>query len=60
MLSATVGYGGYGNFNYGIGIFGNFGKGFIVYAGSNNIEGFIAPKQTAGQGACVSLIKKFN
>lgn len=58
-MSATVGYGGYGNLNCGIGVFANFGKGFMLYAGSNNIEGFIAPSKTCGQGAYISLIKNF-
>ncbi|MGQ0829189.1 MAG: hypothetical protein ACT4ON_12445 [Bacteroidota bacterium] len=59
MLSTTFGYGGYGRFNYGLGIFAKLGKGFLVYAGSNNIEGYIAPKKTTGQGAYISLIKNF-
>lgn len=58
-ISATVGYGGYGNFNYGIGACANFGKGFIVYIGSHNIEGYIAPQKTCGQGAYISLLKNF-
>ena len=59
MFSATFGYGGYGNFNYGLGIFANLGKGFKIYAGSNNIEGYIVPKKTTGQGAYISLVKNF-
>ncbi len=59
MFSATFGYGGYGNFNYGVGVFANLGKGFMVSAGSNNIEGFILPKKTVGQGAYISLAKNF-
>jgi hypothetical protein len=58
-VSATVGYGGYGKFNYGIGAFANLGKGIIIYAGSNNLEGFIAPKKALGQSAYISLIKNF-
>jgi hypothetical protein len=58
-ISATLSYGGYSTFNYGIGIYANFGKGFIVYAGSNNIEGFIVPKKTTAQGAYISLVKNF-
>jgi hypothetical protein len=57
--SATFGYGGYGKFNYGIGLFANLGKGFMVYAGSNNLEGFVAPKKACGQGAYISLAKNF-
>lgn len=59
MVSGTFGYGGYGKFNYGVGVFANLGNGFIVYAGSNNLEGFIAPKKTCGQSAYISLVKNF-
>lgn len=59
IVSATIGYGGYGKFNYGLGAFANLGKGFIVYAGSNNLEGFITPKKTCGQSAYISLVKNF-
>ncbi|CAN5358074.1 hypothetical protein BH10BAC1_BH10BAC1_07780 [soil metagenome] len=59
VVSATAGYGGYGKFNYGLGAFANLGKGFVVYVGSNNLEGFIAPKKTAGQSGYISLVKNF-
>ncbi len=59
MLSATLSYGGYSTFNYGVGVFANFGKGFILYAGTNNVEGYIVPKKTTAQGAYVSFIKNF-
>jgi hypothetical protein len=59
MLSGTFGYGGYGKYNYGIGVFANFGKGFILYAGSNNLEGFIAQNKASGMSGYVSLIKVF-
>jgi hypothetical protein len=59
MLSATFSYGGYSTYNYGLGVVANFGKGFMLYAGSNNIEGFIAPKRTTAQGVYISLIKNF-
>ncbi len=59
IISATLGYGGYGKFNYGLGAFANLGKGFIIYAGSNNLEGFITPKKACGQSAYISLIKNF-
>ncbi|MFL5762877.1 MAG: DUF5723 family protein [Bacteroidia bacterium] len=57
--TATFGYGGYGKFNYGVGVFASLGKGLFVYAGSNNLEGFIAPKKACGQGAYLSLVKNF-
>jgi len=59
MLSATLSYGGYGTFNCGIGVFANLGKGFVLYAGSQNIEGYIVPKKTTAQGAYFSLVKNF-
>jgi hypothetical protein len=59
MLSGTFGHGGYGNFAYGLGVFANFGKGFVLYAGSNNLEGFIAPKKASGMGGYISIIKNF-
>lgn len=59
ILSTSFGYGGYGNFNYGLGISAKLGKGFKFYAGSNNIEGFLIPKESCGQGAYISLIKEF-
>ncbi|MCX6295686.1 MAG: DUF5723 family protein [Bacteroidetes bacterium] len=58
-VSATFGYGGYGKFNYGLGMFANLGKGIIIYACSNNIEGFIAPKKACGRAAYISLVKNF-
>ncbi len=59
MLSTTFGYGGYGTFNYGIGTSIKLPKKFIIRAGSNNLEGFIVPKKTTGQGAYFTLIKQF-
>lgn len=59
VLSATAGYGGYGKFTYGLGVFSNLGKGFIVYAGSNNLEGFVSPKKACGQSAYISIVKNF-
>lgn len=62
MLSATIGYGGYGGYgrvNCGLGLYANFKNGIVVYAGSNNIEGYIARKTNLGQGVYVSLIKNF-
>lgn len=63
MFSGTIGYGGYGGYgrlNYGLGMFAHFKNGFIIYAGSNNLEGYIVPKYNAGQGVYLSLIKNFN
>lgn len=59
ILSPTFAYGGYGIFNYGFNVSAKLGKSFVIYAGSNNVEGFIIPKKTTGQGAYICLIKKF-
>ncbi len=59
-ISTTFGHGGYGGFAVGLAAVANFGNGFTIYAGSNNIEGFIAPQKTAGMAGHVSLIKRFN
>ena len=59
MVSTTFGYGGYGKYNYGLGVFANFGNGFMVYAGSNNLEGYIAQNKASGLGGYLSLIKAF-
>ena len=60
MFSATIGYGGYGGFNSGIGIGVNTKKGYSFYTGSSNIEGFISPSKTAGRAAYFSILKNFN
>lgn len=59
MAGALVSYGGYGNFSYGLELAADLGKGFILYAGSNNLEGFIVPVHTTAQGAFLSLKKHF-
>ena len=33
--------------------------GFIIYAGSTNLEGFVTPKKACGQSAYISLVKNF-
>lgn len=58
-LTATVGYGGYGKLNCGLGIYGKFGKGFYIAVGSNNLEGYIAQNSSSGIGAYLSVIKNF-
>ena len=60
MISATVGYGGYGGFNSGIGLGAHARRGFSLYIGTTNLEGFIAPSHTAGRAAYFSIIKNFN
>jgi len=59
MLGITVGYGGYSNFNYGIEVAAMLGKSFSLHAGSNNVEGFLVPKNTTAQGAFMVIKKHF-
>lgn len=59
MMSATFGYGGYGGYIYGLGLAAKIGKSTVIYAGSNNLEGYIMPKKTCGQGAYFTLVKQF-
>jgi hypothetical protein len=60
MISATIGYGGYGGFNSGLGLGIKTKSGIALYAGTNNFEGFIAPSEFAGRAAYLSIIKHFN
>lgn len=60
MLSVIAGYGSYGNINYGLGIAANLGAGFLLYAGSNNLEGYLLPSMAGGRSAYFSLFKNFN
>lgn len=59
QLSASFGYGGYGSYNIGLGAKANFPKGFQLYLGSSNLEGFIVPSKMAGQAAYISIVKNF-
>ena len=58
-ISATVGYGGYGKINGGIGLNARLGKAWLVHVGSDHIEGFIAPQSAAGMGVNCSVIRCF-
>ena len=53
--SISVGYGGYGNFNYGIMLQQRIWKYFTVGIGSNQLEGLIMPKKASGQSAVFSI-----
>lgn len=57
-LSLHLGYGGYTRLNTGLAITYNT-KGWFFKIGSNSLQGYIAPKQTYGQGLFLSLAKKF-
>jgi uncharacterized protein DUF5723 len=52
-------YGGYGNFHGGIHIDKDFGKGFILSAGTAYLDGYIMPSSSAGQGAYAGIKKIF-
>ena len=53
--SISVGYGGYGNFNYGIMLQQRIWKYFTVGLGSNQLEGLIMPKKASGQSVVFSV-----
>ena len=53
-----VGYGGYAKLGVGLTLSYN-SPGFYVKIGSNSLQGYISPKNTYGQGAFVSIAKKF-
>lgn len=53
-----VGYGGYSRLNVGLALTYN-SPGWFVKIGSNSLQGYIAPKVTYGQGAFISIAKKF-
>lgn len=53
--SISVGYGGYGNLNYGVNIQQRIWKYFTVGLGSNQLEGLIMPKKASGQSLVFSI-----
>jgi len=53
-----IGYGGYSKLNVGLAFCYNSNYWFIKL-GSNSLQGYISPKNTYGQGAFVSIAKKF-
>lgn len=59
MFSLGASYGGYSKVNFYCGAGLNVGKGIILHVASNNIEGFIVPKKSLGQGLYASLLKCF-
>ncbi|MBC8146457.1 MAG: hypothetical protein H8E98_00555, partial [Bacteroidetes bacterium] len=59
-ISALVTYGGYGGFNSGIEINIQNIKGFTLSVGSNFINSYIYPENSAGQGGYITLYKTFN
>jgi len=67
IISFNVSYGGYSSAdprinhsgNFGIEYAHNFGKGMVLLAGTNYLNGFIYPYSTTGQGAFITLKKYF-
>lgn len=53
--SISMGYGGYGQFNYGIMLQQRIWKYFTLGIGSNQLEGLIMPKKASGQSLVFSL-----
>jgi hypothetical protein len=53
-----IGYGGYSKLNVGLAFCYN-SKNWFIKLGSNSLQGYISPKNTYGQGAFVSIAKKF-
>ncbi len=55
----SVSYGGYTNISWDLRLRKTFLKTFEIYAGCNNLLGYIIPKSTTSQGAYVALSKYF-
>jgi hypothetical protein len=53
-----IGYGGYSKLNVGLAFTYNSPSWFFKL-GSNSLQGYISPKNTYGQGAFISIAKKF-
>jgi hypothetical protein len=57
-VSLHVGYGGYVRLNVGLSLVYHTNSWFIKL-GSNSLQGYIAPKQTYGQGIYMSIARRF-
>lgn len=53
-----IGYGGYSRLNIGLSATYNT-KNWYLCIGSNSLQGFILPEKTHGQGAFITIAKKF-
>jgi hypothetical protein len=58
LFAFHTGYGGYVRLNVGASATWN-AKGWFVKLGSNSLQGYVLPGKTGGQGAFVSIAKKF-
>jgi len=59
MVSGTVAYGGYGNFNAGMELEYYFPKQFRVHLDSYYLTGYLIPKNCSAQGITLSISKRF-
>ena len=59
MISGTVAYGGYGNFNAGMELEYNFPKQFRIHLDSYYLTGYLIPKNCSAQGITLSISKRF-
>lgn len=58
-LIARAAYGGYGRFHFASGINGKINNKWHLGFTIDNVEGFIAPKHTGGNGMSIRLAKEF-
>ena len=58
-VQVKIAYGGYGNLNFGIGLKKYLGPKFSLALHSDNIEGYVLPAYTTGQGILLSIEKIF-
>jgi hypothetical protein len=58
-INTRFAWGGYGTYNIGLGLSKQFGKGFKVNLGTNNLEGLLITKAANGVGAYINLIGYF-
>jgi hypothetical protein len=58
-INTRFAWGGYGTYNISLGMSKQFGKGFKVNLGTNNLEGLLITKAANGVGAYINLIGYF-
>lgn len=58
LMTLHVGYGGYSRLNVGLALVYN-SKQWFFKIGSNSLQGYISPSNTFGQGAFVTVARKF-
>ncbi len=58
-INTRFAWGGYGTYNIGLGLSKQFGKGFKINLGTNNLEGLLITKAANGVGAYINLVGYF-